>query len=323
MEAPHQTSCQRCRSPLERGDLRCAICGQVVPAGGGEVREAAEVEVLRCEGCGAAASFDARSQGLSCPFCDSVMHLESIEDPMEQTQAWLPFTAEAGEARQALGRWLSGLGWFRPADLTPSARLESLRPLWWVGWAFDARARISWTADSNAGSRRSDWAPHSGQVELAFDDLLVSASRGLTDRETARLGGHYDLASARPAPEGAGEEATVEQFDVQRSQARARILAAIERVAAARVEADCVPGTRRRKVKTATLLEGLSTRRLAFPAYVLAYRYKDELYRAVVCGQDASCVEGSAPYSIARIALAVLLGLTVIAAVLLVLAVAL
>ena len=63
----------------------------------------------------------------------------------------------------------------------------------------------------------------------------------------------------------------------------------------------------------AVLLRKLATRRLSFPAYVMAYRYKDNLYRAVVCGQDVSCVHGSAPYSLAKIVLVVFLGLAAVA----------
>ena len=40
----------------------------------------------------------------------------------------------------------------------------------------------------------------------------------------------------------------------------------------------------------------------AFPAWVLAYRYKDRLYRTVLSGQDENCLRGEAPTSIARIA---------------------
>ena len=41
--------------------------------------------------------------------------------------------------------------------------------------------------------------------------------------------------------------------------------------------------------------------------FYLAYRYKNKLYRAVVSGQNATCVIGRAPYSIAKILLVVLI----------------
>jgi len=310
--------CTRCESPLERGDLRCAICGQAVPQHGG-TRDTLAVEVLRCAGCGAAVAYDAATQAPRCAFCDAVMHVESIEDPMEQTEAFLPFKVSSEEASRSLRAWLGGLGWFRPPDLVRSSRLENARPLFWVGWVFDANALVSWTADSDAGSRRSAWAPHSGQVEMLFDNILVSASRGLSDDETDFLTSSYSLEEELAAPEDS-EELVVEQFDVQRSLARRRILDAIDQVAATRVAREHVPGSRTRKVQAVALLRGLETRRLAFPAFVLAYRYRDRLYRAVVSGQDSAQVMGKAPWSVPRILAAAALGLGLVFAVVLVIA---
>ena len=54
---------------------------------------------------------------------------------------------------------------------------------------------------------------------------------------------------------------------------------------------------------------------MAFPAFVLAYRYRETLYRAVVHGQDPGCVIGEAPLSWAKIAMVVAAGLAVIAVV--------
>jgi hypothetical protein len=296
---PPTTTCERCQSWLEKGDLRCAICGQAA-ALETERRVEIEIEVLRCDGCGAGVTYDAEVQAPLCAFCGSVTRLESLEDPMEQTESFLPFTVEPSSASAALRRWLSGLGWFRPSDLKSAARMEALQPLWWVCWAFDATALVSWTADSNYGSGRSDWAPFSGQTEMVFDDIVVSASRGLTDDETSVLSPLYDLSTAQPSP-GRQGTGTIEHFDVQRSLARARIAEHIGSVADSRLVEGVIPGSSHRNVHVAPRVRKLVTRRLAMPAYVLAYRYGDKLYRAVICGQNSHCVLGSAPYSWVKI----------------------
>ncbi len=271
-------------------------------------------EVFRCEGCGASADYDASARAVACAFCGSLMHREEVVDPVEQAGGFLPFAVDATRARAALGQWLDSLGWFRPADLRSQARLEDLRPLWWVAWVFDAQVLISWTADSNAGARRSRWAPHAGQCRMSFDDIAVSASRGLTDAEAYRLITSYDLGSAREAPDEV-EGATIERYDVQRSQARARILAAIDALAADRVERERIPGTRFRKVKVVTLLRALETRRLAFPAWVMAYRYRERLYRVVLSGQNPGRLLGKAPYDRVKVAL-VIAGVAILALIL-------
>ena len=304
-------TCERCESPIEQGDLRCAICGLCVAVETGQ-RETLAIEVMRCDECGAVVEYDEKHQAPHCAFCDATMHLERIEDPVEQTELYLPFSVDGLEASRTVKRWLGSLGWFRPSDLKSKAEVEGVRPLWWVGWAFDAEATVSWTADANAGAGRSAWAPHAGQVQLRFDDLVVSASRGLSDKEAAHITPSYNLNGAVPSvvpPEGT----TIEKFDVQRSQARDRIRSAIRGVATRIIANEHVPGTTSRKVKVEPLLRELVTRRYSFPAWVMAYRYEGKVYRAVVSGQDASVVLGNAPWSFARIALAVIGGLIFLA----------
>jgi hypothetical protein len=264
--------------------------------------EKERARVVRCDNCGASLEYSAEVKAPRCAYCASVMHVETTADPLEQAEAFLPFTVDAAEAQGALERFLSERRFFRPGDLASAAALHSLRPMWWPAWAFSAGARVSWAADSDAGSRRSRWAPHAGQVELTFREILVSASRGLTEDECERLEGHYRLGSAEGAPRGP-EEAQVERFDVTRSGARRQILAAVEAEAREQVERSHIPGRHFRNVHVAVVLSSLETKRYALPVYVLAYRYRDKLYRVVVHGQDASCVLGKAPVSVAKVVL--------------------
>jgi hypothetical protein len=233
-----------------------------------------------------------------------VVKIETIEDPMEQTSGFVPFTVSRDQARAALRDWLGSLGWFRPSDLRSSARLQELRPLWWVAWVFDADTMISWTADSNANTGRADWAPHAGQTSVNFRSILASASRGLSNREVDAIAGGSDLRSVQDEPQGA-EDATIEQFDVQRSQARQQVTAALHAMAIDHVQKTQIPGSRFRNVKVSVVVRGLITRRLSFPAYVLAYRYREDLYRVVICGQNPRLLLGRAPYSTAKIVLTI------------------
>ncbi len=308
--------CSRCASPLGAGDLRCPICSLASPAVAVADRPDLAVEVLRCSGCGAAAEYDVAAGAPACPFCGSVQAVEVPEDPLEAAESFVPFTVDRPRAEAALARWLGGLGWFRPSDLRAASRVESIRPLWWVGWAFDAEATVSWAADSDAGAGRADWAPHAGRQEMVFDGILVSASRGLTDAETSALEPGYRLDSARPDHDGAPAGVAVEAYDVPRSTARQRVLAAIEQLAGQRLTAGVIPGSRFRHVRTSILLRGLVTRRLALPAWVLAYRYRDRLHRVVISGQDDARLLGTAPYSPAKIAAAVAVGVLALVVVL-------
>ncbi|AKI98536.1 hypothetical protein ATI61_12266 [Archangium gephyra] len=306
MSATLVAGCARCGSALEEGDLRCPICALSVgePREGGVLLEKVRAKVVRCVSCGASLEYSAELKAPRCAFCASVMKVETTADPLEQAEAYLPFTVDEAAAREALGRFLGEKRFFRPSDLAASAALQSLRPMWWPAWGFTAGARVSWAADSDAGSRRSAWAPHSGQETMSFQDILVSASKGLTERECDKLAGHYQLGSAQPAPRGP-EDAQVERFDVTRSGARRQILAAVEALASEEMEHQHVPGSRVRNLHVAVVLSSLETKRYALPAYVLAYQYKGKVYRVVVHGQDAGVVLGDAPLSWAKVVLVV------------------
>lgn len=315
------TECTRCASPLEEGDLRCAVCALAVPAPSGPQVGQPRVQLLRCGECGAAIGFDPAKQAPACAFCGSVMHVEQPVDPVEVARVRVPFAVDRRTAEAALRAWLSRRGFFAPKTLKDEAVLESLAPLGWAAWVVRAKARIAWTADSDFGSERSAWAPHAGELSLAFENIVVPASRGLRHDECVRLVPSYDLSAAVPADAPAALGEVVESFDAQRSAARAHVHRAIEALATAAVEPH-VPGRRKRNIKVACLLEGQATDRVALPAWVMAYRYRGSPYRAVVHGQRADLVLGSSPtdwVKVAWVALASLAGLVAIVALILVL----
>jgi len=328
--------CVRCATALEHGDLRCPVCALPAPVAVAEV--AAAPRVLRCTDCGAAVAFSGKLGAPHCGFCGAVMAIEQPVDPLEVAAHHIPFAVDHAAARATVQQWLGARGWFAPKTLRDDAVLESLTPLCWAAWVVNARAAVAWTADSDDGAQRSAWAPHGGQVRLEFSDIVVPASRGLSAKECRRLVPYYDLKSTEPVwgddpiaspglagarsnAERCGESINpmIESFDAQRSAARIAVQEAIEATAMTRVE-PFIPGRRFRNVHVACLLEGQTTDRVALPAWVLAYRYRDRPYRAIVHGQRAGVVFGDSPLDrgkLVRIGLAVLAVAAAIAAIIL------
>lgn len=307
------SACTRCSSALEHGDLRCAICALPVPFESASPTTA-YAKVLRCRECGAAVAFSAEHQAPACAFCASTMEIEQPVDPLEVARVRVPFSVDRIDAEASLRGWLGNRGWFAPTELRDGAVLESIQPLYWAGWLVDARARVAWTADSDEGARRSAWAPHAGELALTFDAIVVPASRGLRREECHLLVPYYTVDSAVPidAATVTDLDAPVESFDAQRSAARDVVRGAIERVAKTRVEPH-VPGRRFRNIHVACLVESQTTERIALPAWVLAYRYRGTLYRAIVHGQRREVVFGSSPLDVKKIAMLVGVILAVIA----------
>lgn len=312
------TACTRCETALEPGDLRCAICALPVPETS-DVAPAARSQVLRCDGCGAAVGFVPAARAPRCGFCGHTMALEQPIDPIEQAQLRVRFSVDRDHAASALRGWLGERGWFAPRALQREAVLESLTPLGWAAWRVNAIADVAWTADSDDGARRSAWAPHAGRIELGFHDIVVSASRGLREAECRKLIPYYELSQATPiAPDGpavdAAPDAQIEAFDAQRSAARAYVQDRIAAAARVRVERH-IPGRRYRNVQVACMIERQITERVALPAWILAYRYRGALYRAIVHGQRGEVVIGRAPLDRAKLIGVVALGLAIAAAI--------
>jgi hypothetical protein len=149
---------------------------------------------------------------------------------------------------------------------------------------------------------------------MAFDNIVVPASRGLDHEECRLLIPYYDLREVVHVDKADTVESTVESFDAQRSAARRQVQEAIELTAKVRVE-EFIPGRRFRNVHVACLLEGQKTDRVALPAWVLAYRYRDTPYRAIVHGQRGEVVFGSSPKDWVKIATLVISILVAVAAI--------
>lgn len=288
--------CTRCFTSLEDGDIRCPVCGLTVVETQGKAHVTRQV--LRCNECNAAIAYSAKHQNPVCGFCGSVMRVEEPVDPIEQPSARVQMTVTHEEAKASLKDWLGKRGFFAPTNLAAESTVDAVHPLWWAAWVCDVDAKVSWTADSNEGSGRSDWAPHSGQFPMQRLNLLISASRGLTAKETNALTEHYNLAATEAVPADSQE---VEQFDAQRSVARRVVADAITNEAAAEAKLRHVPGHRHRNVRAHAMMTGLSTRRIAMPAWVMVYRFEGKPFRAVVHGQNASVVLGESPKSIWKI----------------------
>ena len=266
---------------------------------------AIRVQTLRCRSCGAALEYRASLQAPQCAFCGGVLTLEEKADPVEQAERHLSFTFDRQTATDVYRRWLQQLGWFRPSNLASASRLESLHALWWVGWVVNADALITWTADSDSDAQRAKWAPHSGELRTVLHGLVIPASRGLTAAECARLIPSYSLGNTPGNSQPQEADAVVERFELPRSAARSTVLETIRRQAESEVQARHIPGSRFRNFHAAIQLRGLVSRRIAFPAYVIAYRYRARLYRTVIAGQDSGCIIGNAPRSVAKVLLVI------------------
>ena len=323
--------CEVCQSLLDEEDLFCANCGREVPPKFSDNLENSDGEQssgkapegriathnFDCEGCGASMSFDAREGKLRCPFCGSTKMNRRRDAETVSPRRVVEFAVSQDEAERRLREWL-GRGFFRPNDLGQKAAVVEMTPVYVPYWVFKAKVHTHWTADSSQTppSARGNWYPLAGEHSCDYDGLLVGASGALHPAETAAIC-PFDLASAHEPDAVDLDNVTVEQFGIGRKYARPIAHEGLEQLETAACAA-LVPGSTR-NVHVNLQVEAMESEPVLLPVWIMAYRYKDKVYRFLVNGQTGKST-GNAPYSalkIAAVAVAIAAFLAIAAAILL------
>jgi hypothetical protein len=307
---------------LDEEDLFCPNCGTEAPVNdakgspGDAGKPAAHLSTFNftCRGCGASMSYDASAQMLRCPFCGSEQ-LEKKPDEKEiAPDAVVPFVISRDQAVATMRVWL-GQGFWRPGDLASQAAVVKMTPIYVPYWAFDAQTHTYWTADSSQTpmGARANWFPVYGQHEGEYSGLLVGASAALTPAETNALC-PFDL-SAAVAPQKIDlANITTERFTVQRKYARPLAQQGLESLEA-KACAHYVPGNSR-NLKVNVRMMNLASRPILVPVWIMAYRYRDQVFRFLANGQTGRAA-GQAPLSYRKIGAAIAIAAIVLLIILL------
>ena len=306
--------CTVCGAILDEEDLFCANCGTEAPNVNGQPAAAGPGTVIAthnflCDGCGAGMSYDASAQTLRCPFCGGEKLTEVKDAKVLAPRRIVPLKVTRDEALACMRKWLPSSFW-RPSDLAQQAVIEKMTPVYVPYWVFSADTYTYWTADSShtPPGARASWYPMSGEHRGEYRGLLIGASGSLTPSETTALC-PFDLGQAVPPEQVDLSNVVYEPFQVQRKYARPLAQRGFEEL----IGRDCqqyVPGNCR-NLKVNVRVENLHGEPVLLPVYIMAYRYKGQLYRFLVNGQTGRCT-GTAPTSYLKIAAVIGIVLAVI-----------
>ena len=312
--------CAVCDSVVDEEDLFCANCGAESPHPEGARLEYLELEAINfsCGSCGASMNYDAREQALRCPFCGAHDLEQQDGQRLVKPDRVVLAAIDREDIERRFRKWCQQNFW-RPSDLASDARLTEITLVYVPFWVFRADTSTYWTADSSQtpSGARGDWFPLFGEHEERIENVLVPASGGLALREVLEVSGSFDLRAGKPPEECDLDRVTVEQFGFGRKYAR--------RLARRRMRshlrercAERVPG-RARNVHVNVLYQGIAGRPLLLPFWIMAYRYKNRVYRFLANAQTGEST-GTAPFSWAKLIVVVLLAVAGTGLVLLILA---
>ena len=343
--------CEQCGAPVtaEPGadSLVCAHCGhrQRIERQEGRVVEydfeaarqhapkgsatdlATGAHEVECKGCGARTVITGQSQ--ACSFCGSPLIADlKAGEQMMLPESLLPHKVTREQAKQGFQGWLKSR-WFAPNDLVRRSKTAGLDGVMLPHWTYDSNTTTSYVGmrgdyyyvtvgytDSKGNrqtrtERRTRWSHASGTVYVAFDDVLVCASRSLPETLVRELE-PWDLPALQPFDPAylAGfvterYQIDLEQgFDLAEIRMRPKIRSTIERDIGGDVQQILSMSVTHRDVKFKHLL---------LPLWISSFRYGERVFRVVVNARTGE-VQGERPWSWVKILLLTLFLLALIGA---------
>jgi len=300
-------------------DFRAAIEARLPEA------EIEETRVSKCPNCGAEVEFDANTHARECPFCATPVVTDTGTHRHIKPRGVLPFALSEREAQTAMAEWLGRL-WFAPNGLREYARKgRKMDGIYVPYWTFDADTKSAYRGErgtvyyvtetvmrdgkpEQVQRQKIRWRPVSGRVARFFDDVLVLASKSLPKKYTDALE-PWDLSELKPyAPEFlAGFRA--EGYQVELSEGYSEARAIMDRTIDRDVRFD-IGGDRQRVHDIQTQVSDVTFKHILLPVWMAAYKFRGKTYRFVVNGRTGR-VQGERPWSVWKIAIAVVLGLIV------------
>lgn len=292
------------------------------------------VRTLSCPNCGARIETGTESHAGLCPFCATPVVTDTGTTRLIKPQGVLPFVLTEDQARSALDDWLRGL-WFAPSGLTQYARKgRRMQGVYSPFWTFDADTRSSYrgqrgdhyyetvyvTQEVNGRMQRvpqqvmrTRWTPVAGRVARGFNDVLVLASSALPRRFTDALA-PWDLSHLVTYDPRYLSGFQAEGYTIPLAEGHVIARQEMAGVIAMDVRRD-IGGDTQQISAIDTDFSAETFKHVLLPVWLAAYKYNGKSYRFVVNGQSGR-VQGDRPWSVWKIALAVILALAALAALL-------
>lgn len=321
-DASHKSELQEI--PLERG-LRLDA--------GSDLTET--LRTLSCPNCGAKIEITSDRHATDCPFCATPVVTDTGAARQIKPQGVLPFVLTEEQAKAAMEDWLGRL-WFAPSGLVAYARRgRRMRGIYSPFWTFDADTASDYngmrgdyyyethyvTVQVNGRSqrqpqqvRKTRWRPAQGRVSRSFNDVLVLAATSLPRKFTDALT-PWDLSHLQQYDPQFIMGFEAEGYTVPLSDGHGIARQEMSAVIAMDVRR-AIGGNEQRIDRIATRHSAETFKHILLPVWTAAYRYNGNSYRFVVNGQSGR-VQGERPYSVWKIAIAVLLALILLGAMLL------
>lgn len=286
-----------------------------------------KITSLKCPTCAATFDLGEGTHASKCPYCGSaVVNEVELYRPI-RPQALLPFKITKQEAGKLFKEWLQSR-WFAPNSLKQySGEDSTLLGIYVPYWTYDSDTHSRYTGRRGIeyqemesftttvnGERQTRrravtkvrWYPVSGELDRHFDDVLVMATESLLDRLE-----HWDLENLvdYDASYLSGFESEVYQVPLDSGFERSKKI--MERHIRKAIKRQ-IGGDRQQIHTLSTKHTHITFKHILLPIYASAFDFQGKTYQYVINGRNGE-LQGERPYSVVKIAFAVIVALALAA----------
>jgi DNA-directed RNA polymerase subunit RPC12/RpoP len=271
---------------------------------------------VHCSGCGAVVAFHPPEVAGMCSFCGAAIVAEpKAADPLIAPDGVLPVKVPKTLAQKEVQQWLASR-WFAPNALKKLAHQEGIGGVYLPFWSYDSDTdsryrgergehyyETEWYTDSDGKQQtrqvqHTRWYPASGRVARHFDDVLIAATRSVSENRLNKLQ-PWDLNALCPY-----EPAYLAGFKAQRYQVELPAgFETAKQVMGRVIESDVrrdIGGDEQRIASVDTDYSNVMFRHLLLPVWIGAYKFQNKVYQVMVNARTGE-VQGERPYSTAKI----------------------
>ena len=283
----------------------------------------AEKKTVTCKACGAQSIYDDLQISDVCPYCGSNQVMEEHTVDTLAPGGVCPFKLDAAAAGLRFTAWIKKK-LFCPRKAKKSAAPEAFKGVYLPYWTFDSQTETDYTArygidhtytdrDGNTHTT-TDWYSTSGHYSYFIDDQEVCATTRY-DEKTLRSIEPYDTENNKKYKPEYIAGFIAERYSIGLNDAwekgknyiSERLESGISDTVRRAHNADHVTN-----VKMDTEYSDIKYKYLLLPVWLSSFIYKEKIFHFMVNGETGK-VGGKSPVSPIRVAIAVLIGIAVIA----------
>ena len=335
--------CPSCGGTLdfnpETGELICTYCGATVDIEDDEKQSAKELDfstaendasrdwgaatrTVICKTCGAETVYDAETVSGECPYCGSNQVMEAGGENIMAPGGVCPFAVTNTAAAESFSKWIKGK-LFCPRSAKKAAKAGKMSGIYLPYWTFDSDTYSRYSARYGRARtvRRGKetkvvvhWYHTHGSYRRFINDELICASKNHDKKMLEKIEPFDTENNLEYKPEYLAGFAS-ERYAVGLSDAwiqaqeeiRAKLAAEIRDKVARDHSTQYVDS-----VRFTSTHSNVTYKYLLLPVWMSSFEYKQKNYRFMVNGRSGR-VGGKYPVSPLRVAIAVLLGLSLAA----------